>query len=53
MAVANETATNPKQVLRENVEKAAHVMTDDSPAYKFVGKEYARHSAVNHTVLQY
>jgi transposase-like protein len=51
--VANVTAKNLKEVIRENVEPTAHVMTDESGVYKFVGKEYAKHSTVNHAAKEY
>jgi len=53
MHVANVTGANLKQVLRENVEPSAHVMTDESPLYKFVPKQYGRHSTVNHREREY
>jgi transposase-like protein len=51
--VANVTATNLKEVIRENVDPAAHLMTDESGVYKTVGKEYAAHSTVNHAAKEY
>jgi transposase-like protein len=51
--VANVTATNLKAVIRENIKPTAHVMTDESGVYKFVGKEYAKHSTVNHAAKEY
>lgn len=53
MHVANVTAANLKEVIRENVEPSAHVNTDESGVYRFVGKEYARHSTVNHSAKEY
>jgi len=53
MTVANVTAKNLKEVLRENVEPTAHVMTDESKVYGFVGKEFGRHSTVNHSADEY
>jgi transposase-like protein len=53
MHVANVTAANLKEVLRQNVEPSAHVMTDESPVYNFVGKEFGRHSTVNHRDDEY
>lgn len=51
--VANVTAANLKEVMRENVEPTAHVNTDESVVYDFVGKEFARHSTVNHSAKEY
>ncbi|MGH9434277.1 MAG: IS1595 family transposase [Terriglobia bacterium] len=48
MHVANVTAANLKEIIRKNVEPSAHVMTDEAGVYDFVGKEFARHSTVNH-----
>jgi transposase-like protein len=53
MHVANVTAANLKEVIRENVEPTAHVMSDESGVYDFVGKEFARHSTVNHSKHEY
>jgi transposase-like protein len=53
MHVANVTAANLKQVMREHVEPAAHVMTDESLVYQFVGKRHRRHSTVNHSQYEY
>jgi transposase-like protein len=53
MHVANVTAANLKQVIREHVEPTAHVMTDEAGVYDFVGKEFARHSTVNHREKEY
>jgi ISXO2-like transposase domain len=35
------------------VEPATHVMTDESGVYDFLGKEFGRHSAVNHRDKEY
>ncbi|HEY6272420.1 MAG TPA: IS1595 family transposase [Terriglobales bacterium] len=51
--VANVTAKNLKEVIREYVDPAAHVMTDESGVYDFVGKEFSRHSTVNHSEKEY
>jgi transposase-like protein len=51
--VANVTAANLKEVIHDNVEPTAHVMTDENLVYKFLGKEYARHSTVNHQDREY
>ena len=42
------TAKTLKQVVRENVGKEAHIMTDDFPAYRGLGKEFHRHSTIRH-----
>jgi transposase-like protein len=51
--IANVTAANLKEVVRENVDTEAHVNTDESGVYDFVGKEFARHSTVNHSEKEY
>jgi transposase-like protein len=51
--VANVTAANLKEVIRQNVEPAAHVMTDEAGVYDFLGKEFGRHSTVNHRDKEY
>lgn len=53
MHVANVTAANLKEVIREHVNPDAHVMTDESGVYQFVGKEFGRHSTVNHSAHEY
>jgi transposase-like protein len=51
--VANVTAKNLKEVISDNVEPSAHVMTDEAGVYDFVGKKFARHSTVNHSEKEY
>ncbi len=41
------------QVLRDHVAQDAHLNTDESPAYKQVGREFASHSTVNHKAEEY
>jgi transposase-like protein len=42
------TGKTLKQVVRENVGREAHIMTDDHPGYKGLGKEFRRHSTIRH-----
>lgn len=51
--IANVTAKNLKEVIHGNVAPSAHVNTDESGVYRFVGKEYAKHSTVNHAAKEY
>jgi transposase-like protein len=51
--VADVTADRLKEVLTEHVEPTAHLMTDESPLYKFAPKHQARHSTVNHKEKEY
>ena len=51
--VANVTAKNVKDHLKENVNKASWLMTDDSKVYKKVGKSFAGHTSVNHSQDEY
>ena len=51
--VANVTADTAQYILRNNVHQSAHVMTDESTVYKRIGKKFAIHSTVNHSVNEY
>jgi transposase-like protein len=51
--VANVNAQNVRALLVTNVDRAAHLMTDESPVYKGVGREFGAHYAVNHGVKQF
>ncbi len=42
-----------KQAIRENVDLQAHLMTDQAPFYKGIGKEYASHDRIRHNIGQY
>ena len=42
------------QVIRENVDRSARILTDESLQYRGIGKEYARgHETVNHSRYEY
>lgn len=51
--VANVNAKTVRGVLVANVERTAHLMTDESPVYTRLGKEYNGHSVVNHSAREY
>jgi transposase-like protein len=40
-------------LLRHQVSKKSYLMTDDSNIYPKIGKKFARHSAVNHSIEEY
>jgi transposase-like protein len=40
-------------LLRRNVSRKSYLMTDDSNVYPKLGKEFRRHSAVNHSIEEY
>lgn len=51
--VANVTAKTVTPILREQVSKKARLMTDENKVYKKVGKEFASHESVNHSIGEY
>ena len=51
--VANVNAKNVRALLVTNVDRSAHVMTDESPIYKGVGREFGAHYSVNHSAKQF
>ncbi len=40
-------------LLRKQVSKKSHLMTDDSNIYPKIGKQFNRHSTVNHSIEEY
>ena len=40
-------------LLRKQVSKKVHLMTDDSPIYPKIGKQFNKHSSVNHSIEEY
>jgi transposase-like protein len=44
---------NMNAILRKQVSKKSYLMTDDSTIYPKIGKTFARHSAVNHSIEEY
>ncbi len=40
-------------IVRENIRRESHMMTDEGSWYKGVGKEFARHETVNHSEDEY
>lgn len=51
--VADVTAKTVREVLRTNVSRKSELHTDDSLVYWHVGKEFAKHEAVNHSAKEY
>lgn len=51
--VANVTSKNLKPILRMQIDRASAIMTDESPVYGKIGREYNYHGTVNHSVKEY
>ena len=51
--VANVNAKTLRPLIVTNVDRAAHLMTDESPVYTRVGREFNGHSSVNHSASEY
>ena len=51
--VADVTAKTVREVLKEHVHPKSHLMTDDSLVYHWVGRDYPKHDAVNHSASEY
>ena len=47
------TAQSLKPVIVANVHKASYLMTDDSPVYPSIGRDFAGHGSVNHSIEEY
>ena len=51
--VTNVNAKTLKTLLRGNVDKETHLMTDEARAYISIGREFNKHSSVKHWVKEY
>jgi len=51
--IASVTAETLKPILKEQVSKSAHLMTDDARQYITLGKEFAKHEVVKHNTGEY
>jgi transposase-like protein len=51
--VPNVTAQILKPIIVSNVNKASYLMTDESPVYWSIGREFSGHGAVNHSAEEY
>jgi transposase-like protein len=51
--IANVNAKNVRALIVNNVDRSAHLMTDESPIYTRLGREFGAHYAVNHSAKQF
>jgi transposase-like protein len=51
--VADVTTATIESAIREEVDRSAHLMTDEFSAYRRIGPEYASHSSVCHATKEY
>jgi transposase-like protein len=51
--VTNVTAKVLRPILKAQVSKKAHLMTDEAKVYKPLGKDFKKHSSVNHSAGEY
>jgi transposase-like protein len=51
--VPNVTGQTLKPIIVENVSKATFIMTDESPVYPAIGREFSGHGTVNHSAEEY
>ncbi len=51
--VPNVTSASLKPIIVSHVNKATYLMTDESPVYWSIGREFAGHGAVNHSAEEY
>ncbi len=51
--VANVNAKTLRPLIVTNVDRLAHLMTDEAPVYTAVGREFSGHSVVNHSAKEY
>ncbi|OQW74333.1 MAG: IS1595 family transposase [Proteobacteria bacterium ST_bin13] len=51
--VANVNAKTLRPLIVTNVDRASHLMTDESHVYTRVGREFNGHSVVNHSAKEY
>ena len=51
--VRNVDGATLKPILKEQIDKATWVITDDSPVYPPITKDFAGHSTVNHSQQEY
>ena len=51
--VANVTAKTVRPIIVRNVDRASVLMTDETPIYKSVGREFDGHYTVNHSANEY
>ena len=51
--VANVNAKDVRSLIVTNIDRASHLMTDESPIYTRLGREFNGHSVVNHSAKEY
>ena len=51
--VDNATKENIVPIIRENIDRETHVMTDEANRYSKIGGEFAKHDAVDHSRKEY
>jgi transposase-like protein len=51
--VPNVTAQTLRPIMTANVDRASYLMTDESPVYWSIGRQFAGHGAVNHSAEEY
>lgn|SRR6185312_3580985 len=51
--VANVTAKEVRPLIVTNANRASAIMTDESPIYPKIGKEFRSHYSVNHSADEY
>jgi transposase-like protein len=53
MHIPNVRANTLREVIAENADRKSRLMTDEHPAYKFIGWNFADHQVVNHSKKEY
>lgn len=51
--VGDVSAKTLRSAIVTQVDRASYLMTDEAPAYKKIGREFAGHGAVNHSAEEY
>jgi len=51
--VANVTATTLKPIIAKHAHSGSTLMTDEAPLYDGIGKSFAAHGTVNHSIKEY
>lgn len=51
--VANVTSATLRPVVVKHASRASYLMTDESPVYSKMGREFAGHGSVNHSIDEY
>jgi transposase-like protein len=51
--VADVTGATLHLAMVEQIDKASYIMTDEAPVYGKIGKEFAGHGTVNHSIEEY